>query len=303
MRNDDTDADLDSLDDGLEDDLYDGAIADQESESDDEDDSSGVSEDTSEEPEPEIDDGEVPASIPVNRFNRVIDERNYQQKENERLRQELAEARAASKQNNEDTSTPPPFDIKQARRAYFQAQEDDDVEKALELSEQIDEYNNAQIIRQMQETMGNQGLSQTQITQLNMERISSDALREFPELNPHIPATYDKAKVDDINGWTDIFNARGDDRATALAKAVGKVMGTKAPEQTPSDKPDITGMRNSDAQNRRARGQQAPKRNGSGLGATDTDTLPDIDGMSDEEFDRLPDEELDKLLYSPRRSR
>lgn len=239
-------------------------------------------EDAPEEPdEPDKDD--KPTSIPTARFNEVISERNW-------LREQLAAARGTTEPQPEPEPEPEPFDFKAKERDYMKAVYDGEEDKALEIRGEINDALFEQASQRATQTASAQ-LTEQQAREA-LGRTAAQVIDAYPFLNSESDVANEDA-IAEVVGWRDMYMSQGKAPHEALQAAVSKVAPVYA-EPEPQ-KEDTGKQRQAEAakRNAQASNQQPPALGGVGSrGQSDT---PNIEDMTDEEFDALSDKEKSRL--------
>ena len=223
------------------------------------------------------------ASIPRSRFDEVIKQRDAEKAERERLLKEL-EALKAPKE-------PPPakVDVKQLEKDYIAAYEDGDIDKALNIREQINE----ELVRIAEEKAEKKAAereenrTKAQI-KTAVEKAVKSVYEQYPELEGK--TAEDSEQVADIIDWRDVYIKRGMKADEAILKAAEKIMGGKAPDTKKDERQQKMLERNA-----QAAASQPPKMDGVGERAIPDDLSRAIDGDQDD-WDKLSDKTRKSLL-------
>lgn len=245
-------------------------------------------EEEEEEGEEDTDDRRIPKA----RFDEVLKERNQLREEFERLRRKVEELEQGKQAEPEpepepEAAAPEPYDFEAAEAKFAEAVINGDVEEAkriraeitrkqLEIAEQTARAEAAQV----------QNLAQMQV---QFQRAVEELENQYPAFRPGDEA-YDQEAVDAVLKIHSGLVAVGEDPVAALEQAATLVAAQRglqpvgreeAPQQqaAPAKKPAVK-------QKLSAKEKQPPKQGG--VAGRSVDDL-DLDNLSEEEFDALPE--------------
>ena len=292
-----SDEDSDEQDD-TDDDESDG----DESGDSDADDDEDESEDGNDPPE----DSKKNHRIPKSRLDEVITQREDLKDANELLREEnelLRNRKPGDPKPAPKTPDADVFDVVAKETEYAEALIDGDVEAAMEIRKEITAEQQkvwtADVTASVQEDI----LQNQQ--QSDMMSVIDEATKVYPFLKSG--EGVNEEAVTEIMDMHDYFvEKKGMSMADAMVKAVKMIAPTydtedvedNDPPPTPSapdkDK-EAADKRKAAAVKKNLKLKQPPSPNNAGVGERSTDAVKDVDSMTEEEFDAIPDSELKKM--------
>lgn len=251
-------------------------------------------------PSPQAAEAEPPkpgreAFIPRDRFDEV----NERLKEERQARQEERQARLDMEARLRALETPraPAFDAKAAERAYLDAVEEGNRDKAAALWTQIREHERAQQSAHVTATL--KAEMEHARAQVQMEVVAEALVEKYPFLDPASDAANPDA-IKEVVEWRDYYIvAKKMTPAQALKQAVNRIAPNHAKAASATQQGITAGLALTQAQrlaNAKAAAQLPPNTAQAGIGerAMRQEKI-DVANMSDKEFSSLSDEERAKL--------
>jgi len=288
-KDDDEDADKGSDSEG--DDT--GEDEDDASEDDDSESGEDESEDTDadDESEDEDDPADKPASkgIPKRRFDEVNEEKKTLREENARLKAQIE----AAKPPTEDD--PEPYDIKAGELAYMELLLDGDTEAALAKREEIDVAKEAKWASQTSASTQTEIKSEAEHTELLA--LSAEAQEMFDVFNPD-HEDYNQGMLNKVMTFMRGYLADKVPGPDAFVAAIADVadmydlmpVAEGTTEKEDASKPKPTGKKKVDKRKKKLAEDAVQPVGSEGSGSTESGVVaPDVETMTDEEFDALPE--------------
>jgi len=275
--------------------------ADDSDDSDDDDSSDDGDEDAAE--EDEDDDGDVeedeepadkaPKGIPKHRFDEVNERRKAAEEENARLKAQLEAGKPPEDQDE-------PYDIRANEKEYMDLLLDGDTEGALAKREEIDAAKEAKW-RAEAKTETKSELSDDAAT-TELLALSKEAEQMFDVFNPD-HADYNQEMLNKVMIFMNGYEASGEvSRADAFVMGLADVveMYDLMPPEEGEDKgdpePKPTGKKKVDKKKAKLKERAHQPAGLEGQGSADVGAaVPDIDNMTDEEIDALPEKTLARM--------
>jgi len=299
------DADTEDKDDDSEDsendsdDAADDADADSDDSDGDADDSEDDAEDADDadadvdsEGEDEAASKPAPKGIPKHRFDEVNERRKAAEDENARLKAQIEAGKPPAEQEV-------PYDVRAGEKEYMDLLLDGDTEAALAKREEIDAAKEA---KWRADTKGETKteLSQSE-EQAELLALSSEAQTMFDVFNPD-HEDYNQPMLNKVLTFMRGYEASGEmSRSDAFVAGLADVveMYDLMPEEAaPADdgKPKPTGKKKVDPKKAKLKEQAHQPVAGQGAASADNGAVaPDIETMTDEEIDALPEKTLARL--------
>ena len=272
-----------------------------EGEGEGEGDAAAAAEDGQGEEDPDDDQDDDKGMIPKSRFNQVNTRMRMAEAELERYRERERQAQAGqqhdkSAEGEQEQPQPEPVDIKALRQQRAEAMFEGDADKMLELDEQIE----AEIERRAE------ARAMAAYRQQQVQTAFQSAVAETIQAYPFLDSQSEHANEDAINEvveWRDFFMHKGASAPDALRKAAERVAPNYMPADDGQGQPDKAKgtkdaaqerQRNIIKRNANISQPASPNEAGRGQRAEDPDSK-NIEDMSDDEFDALPEKEKAKL--------
>lgn len=250
--------------------------------------------------EPETKANDKPRMVPHARFNEVNDEYKAERERRLQLEEELARLRgekgaAEQPPAQEAPKEPeaPAFDFDAREDAYHEAIFEGDTAKAKQIRAEIRAAERAEAERMAQDKVKaerqaweqEQTAAEQQRTAKQAQEAYATTLATVFELHPQLDdqhESFNKETMEDVREWLQFYIAKGTDAASALSKAVARVIPDKPAVQVPA-----TGKADQVKRNLQADSQQPPEMLGVGERAKRTDYTK----LSEAEFNKLSDED------------
>jgi hypothetical protein len=245
--------------------------------------------------EPEAHENKQPAHIPKSRFDEVIAERNAERERSAELERRLQALEAAGKPKEAEAPKVEAKDVDALELEYANLMLEGDVEKAVKLRGQI----NAEIRRQAEDAADQRAsareAAQTQKAITNELQATANQIEQD---YPYLSTPDGELVVPQITALRDTYIAKGMKPAEALRKAADFIAPRFDPEPKQDDeKPEPKkDARAAAAIARGIKDSAAQPPQMSGVGNRSMDTVKrDVNRMSEEEFDALPESEKRKM--------
>lgn len=222
--------------------------------------------------------------IPRDRFDKVNNERKAAQERLAKLDAERLAAEAGT-----------PFDYDAAEEKYMEAVLDGKTDEAKQIRREIRAAERAEVTASTREA------AVEEVTLRGEERVVAEVIAEaektYPQFDPTNDDQYSQELTEDVVTYYQVRLSRGDDRPTAMRKAIDAVVkanGIGAPVTPPPApaKPRI------DASGKVAVAKSAPpplSSAGAGGDAAGATATIDINNLSDKELSALPESTLQRL--------
>ncbi len=238
-------------------------------------------------PEPEQE-HRKPEFIPKPRFNEVNERKKQLERENAELKARLAAAEAGPKE-----PTAAAFDFDAAEAKYMEAVLDGDKEKALVIRREIRSEEKKALETEVVAPR-TEAARRGATVDVRVEAVVAQINAEFPVFDPQ-SESYDPDMTDEAVALARTYQARGESFDKALRRAVDKVVKANelapapASEPAPAPKPEPKAAPKPSPEQLKAKveaaGKQPPKPNE----RVPNEPAKDIDSMTQEEYDALPE--------------
>lgn len=249
------------------------------------------------EPEPKAND--KPRMVPHARFNEVNDEYKAERERRLQLEEELARLRGEKGATEQPPVQEPPkapvvpevpeFDFDAKEDAYTAAVYEGDTAKAKEIRAEIRAAERAEAAAIVQAARQGweqeQAAAEQQRTAKQAQEAYAATLATVFELHPQLDdqhESFNKETMEDVREWLQFYIAKGTDAASALSKAVARVIPDKPAVQVPA-----TGKADQVKRNLQADSQQPPEM----LGVGERAKRVDYSKLSEADFNKLSDED------------
>ncbi len=237
--------------------------------------------------------------IPQPRFNEVIKQRDAEREariraeERNRVLEELMGKSQGGGNAGDAEDESPAIDLNELRRQRADALIDGDVDLVNELDQKIEDEISERAAARAIEQMNNQQV------QSRFKSVAAESYEKFPFLNLNGPEPNEDA-IREVVEWRDFYYSKGKPLDQALAEAVAKV-GPLYAKAAPAaidgqDGGGKAGERTREAISRNANMRQPPRTSEAGAGdRSEGPKVPNINDLSDEEFEALSDKEKAQL--------
>ena len=217
--------------------------------------------------------------IPKSRFDEVLAKQKALQKK-------LDEATAPKV---EDVKEAPNFNFEEKEVEYQNAVLDGETEKAASLRSEIRQAEKQQMMFEVQAKMGE---TMTQSTEMQALQAKAQEIQAaFPILDEN-SASYDEQKASEVIELRDSYMIQGYEGAQALQKATDLLMGKPEPVQNTVQKKVIEKKKVANTKKKLEAAESQPP---SMKGQSKTDKKVDLNVLSTEEFEALPEETLKRM--------
>lgn len=253
-----------------------------------------------EEPEAEAQqEEEKPRMVPHARFNEVNESLKAEREARLRLEEELARARGAAQQGVQQEAQEPEaadagFDFTEADQRFMDAMYEGDTEKAAQIRAEIraaeraefealaEARAEARIQERAQREQQEQGMAE-------LQQAAAEITEKYSFLDAQ-SADADEDAIGEVVALRDVYIARGDSPAEALAKAADRIAALNGVTGKP-DSPSSNKLTGEQIQRSLDRERQIPPRD---RGVGERANRIDYANLSDEEFEKLSDAEKAK---------
>ena len=240
-----------------------------------------------EEPVAEVEQKQKSPMVPKSRLDEVLAKQKALQKQLDEQTQAQAQAQAQ----------PPEYDFDAKELEYQQLVLDMESEKASALRQEIRQAEKETMMFEMQQQMG-QTVQQSQEA-VQLQTTAQIIQDQYPVLDEN-SAEYDETVANEVVELRDAFIVQGYQASDALTKATGYVMKGSEPVaqealQTKSNVETIQKKKTATVKKKIEASQaQPPELKGQGNAERGEGTL-DVDALSEDEFNALPEETLRRL--------
>lgn len=220
-----------------------------------------------------------------------------------RLDEVIASKKALQKQLDEIANTKqqeevvPDYDFAQKETEYQELVLNGETEKAAELRNDMRKAEKAQMMEEVRQEMGSTVQQNQDLKDLQQK--ANDLMEQYPMLDEN-NVDYNQELQSEVLELRDAFVSKGYVPADALGKATTYVMGINAPVTTPNVEPvkdtrlQETKQKAQVTKKLEASKAQPPTLQGEGVNAK-KDAKLDLNTLSTEEFNALPDETLKRM--------
>ena len=289
---DEADSEDDSEDTADSDDAEDDDAAD-EGDGDEAEEADDADADDDSEDEAEADTKPAPKGIPKHRFDEVNERRKAAEDENARLKAQIEAGKPPEKGEE-------PYDVRAGEKEYMDLLLDGDTDAALAKREEIDAAKEA---KWRADTKGETKVELSQSEEQNeLLALSSEAQTMFDVFNPD-HEDYNQPMLDKVLTFMRGYESSGEmSRSDAFVAGLADVVEMYGlmpdEEEAPADdgKPKPTGKKKVDPKKAALKKQAHQPVAGEGAASADNGAVaPDIETMTDEEIDALPEKTLARL--------